>query len=69
MKMTRHAKIKQIRYYNENNVKNYPGGTSLGMTKLINGSAFKINGNNVLITQLGIQTVPGVKFYITILRF
>ncbi len=57
-------RIKQIRYYNENNAKNYPGGTSLGMTKLINGSAFKINGNNVLITQLGIQTVPGVKFYL-----
>ena len=45
-------RIKQIRYYNENNAKNYPGGTSLGMTKLINGSAFKINGNNVLISQV-----------------
>lgn len=55
-------KIRQIRYYGENNAKNYPNDIS--MTKLVNGTAFKSNNQNILISQLGIQTLPGTKFYL-----
>ena len=56
-------KIRQIRYYGEGlNSKNYP--SDVNMSKLITGTAFKNNNQNVLITQLGIQTLPGTKFYL-----
>ena len=56
-------KIRQIRYYGEGlNSKNYP--SDVNMSKLITGIAFKNNNQNVLITQLGIQTLPGTKFYL-----
>ena len=55
-------KIRQIRYYGENNAKNYP--SDISMTKLVNGTAFKSNNQNILISQLGIQTLPGTKFYL-----
>lgn len=52
-------RIMQFRYYNENNEKNYP--SNISKSNLVNGSAF--NGYNS-ITQLGIQCLPGTKFYL-----
>lgn len=52
-------KIMQFRYYSDENEKNYPEGlTSLDLSS---GSLFS---NYVPITQLGIQTLPGVQFYL-----
>lgn len=52
-------KITQFRYYGDNEEKNYPG--TLKAPKLESGSAFD---DYTPIVQLGIQTLPGVKFYI-----
>lgn len=49
-------KIQQFRYY-PNGVSVYPSG--LSATKLSNGNAF---AGYLPIIQLGIQTLPGVKF-------
>lgn len=52
-------RVGQIRYYNDNNDKNYPKG--LKYAQLASGSIF----NNIRnITQLGIQTMPGTKIYL-----
>ena len=51
-------KVKQIRYYGEGHTNNYGGPT---YRNLISGSVFK---NYVPIIQLGIQTLPGTKFYL-----
>lgn len=51
-------RIGQIRYYNDGNTRNYPAG--LSKWDLQNGGPFA--GKE--ITQLGIQTTPGVKFAI-----
>lgn len=51
--------IAQIRYYNEGSNKNQPAG--LSMRKLSSGSVFS---DTLPITQLGIQSLPGVKFYL-----
>ena len=50
---------KQIRYYKDNDSKNYPGEITLEL--LHNGSAFL---NIYPISALNIQTLPGVQFYI-----
>lgn len=55
-------KIKQFRYYGEGNSKNEPSG--LSMRSLISGSAFTSPTKYVPILQLGIQGLPGTKFYI-----
>lgn len=52
-------KIKQIRYYNDSSAKNNPIG--LTRQELINGRAFL---PYLPIVQLGIQALPGTKFYI-----
>ena len=52
-------KIKQFRYYNDSSEKNNPGG--LTMKDLTTGRAFD---NYLPIVQLGIQAIPGTKFYI-----
>lgn len=65
--MTR--KVIQIRYYNENDDKNYPLAPEAAedMTQyataesLKNGTVFK---NYMPLVSLGIQTIPGVKFYL-----
>lgn len=49
--------IKQFRYYGDGNVNNYP--TNLTFENLNDGTAFKEIST---ITQLGIQTLPGVRF-------
>ena len=52
-------KIKQFRYYNDNATNNYPSG--LSWIQLVSGSAF---GTSMPIVQLGIQSMPGTKFYL-----
>lgn len=52
-------KISQVRYYGTGNGANYPGG--LTYRSLVSGSAFSEYGS---ILQLGIQTMPGTKFYL-----
>ena len=59
-------KIKQIRYYGDNDPRNYPS-SNLGKNiiptyrNLISGSAFKYY---MPIIRLGIQTIPETKFYL-----
>lgn len=52
-------KVMQIRYFGENHNDNYPDGISA--SNLMDGSIF--NGY-IPITHLGIQTIPGVCFYL-----
>ena len=56
-------KVKQIRYYNDTADKNYPSKNSGGPSyrNLISGSVFS---NYMPIMQLGIQALPGTKFYL-----
>ena len=51
--------IYQVRYYGDSHANNQPAGLT-GM-KLKSGSVFS---NYLPILQLGIQTIPGVKFYV-----
>ena len=53
-------KVKQFRYYNDQQGgNNYP--SNLHYRNLVSGSAFS---SYVPIIQLGIQTLPGTKFYL-----
>lgn len=52
-------KVAQIRYYGDESNQNYPSG--LNKKSLRKGSTFY---NYKPIKQLGIQTMPGVKFYL-----
>ena len=59
-------KVYQFRYYGEGNEKNQPrkikgDQEDINGAKLRSGSIFK---NYLPIKQLGIQTMPGVKFYL-----
>jgi len=57
-------RIKQFRYYTENSVENYPASirdNPVTVIDYINGGVF---GNYYPISQLGIQTLPGTKFYL-----
>lgn len=59
-------KVMQFRYYNDNSLENQPNRTSgisgaITKAKLTSGSIFSAY---LPITQLGIQTVPGTKFYL-----
>lgn len=54
--------IRQYRYYGENNNKNYP--ENISVENLTEGSIFFLENNLTSITQLGIQTLPGIKFYL-----
>lgn len=59
--------VKQFRYYKDNDPKNYPSGLSseglsgISFRNLQSGSLFT---KYTPIIQLGIQTYPGVKFYL-----
>lgn len=54
--------IKQYRFYNETDkVRNQP--TSINKTNLVNGLVFE-SPSCYPILQLGIQTLPGTKFYL-----
>ncbi len=52
-------RIRQVRYYGDGNTKNEPPSVSL--QTLQTGSTFS---ETKRIVQLGIQTIPGMKFYI-----
>lgn len=52
-------KIEQVRYYQEGDARNQP--KTLKMNKLVSGSVFS---GKYPIVQLGIQSLPGVKFYL-----
>jgi hypothetical protein len=52
-------KVIQYRYYGEGNTNNYPKDVSY--TEFVNGQVFS---NTLPILQLGIQTLPGTKFYL-----
>lgn len=58
-------RIKQIRYYSDGSQNNYPRGGVSGIEpkyqNLISGSVFSAYK---AIIQLGIQTLPGTKFYL-----
>ena len=51
--------IKQFRYYKQNNLKNYP--TNISIDNLASGSIFS---KYMPVIQLGIQSLPGTKFYL-----
>ena len=51
--------IKQFRYYKQNNSKNYPANISIA--NLASGSIFS---KYMPVIQLGIQSLPGTKFYL-----
>lgn len=56
-------KVSQFRYYGPDNKDNQPSNISL--STLSNGQVFfKDGGESQSIVQLGIQTIPGVKFYL-----
>ena len=52
-------KVIQYRYYNDNNENNNPTGSKI--KDFVSGDFL---GNNIPILQMGIQTLPGTKFYI-----
>lgn len=52
-------KIDQVRYYSQTDGRNQP--PRLKMNSLVSGSVFS---EKYPITQLGIQSLPGVKFYL-----
>lgn len=52
-------KIKQFRFYGPNHSLNYPAGLSKG--DLVTSTFFN---DYTPITQIGIQSLPGVKFYL-----
>lgn len=60
-------RVKQFRYYADNDKRNYPQSSSgnslsgISYRNLLSGSLF---GEYTPIVQLGIQTYPGVKFYL-----
>lgn len=54
-------KVKQFRYYGEDNALNYPEGISL--KTLVSGSIFT-KTKVYPIVQLGVQTLPGIGFYL-----
>lgn len=55
-------KVAQVRYYKDNDPKNQPNGTTgVSAAKLRSGSVFS---SYMPAKQIGIQTVPGVKFYL-----
>ena len=51
--------IKQFRYYKQNSPKNYP--TNISIANLASGSIFS---KYMPVIQLGIQSLPGTKFYL-----
>lgn len=55
--------VRQYRYYGSGHVNNQP--VSISSSTLASGSVFfERDGNLSSIVQLGIQTIPGVKFYL-----
>ena len=55
--------VKQYRYYNKTDSKNQPQ-TEISLETLETGSVFFSEPGLAGMTQLGIQTLPGTKFYL-----
>lgn len=55
--------IKQFRYYGKDNPKNQPSSEK-NSNSFENGTIFFKDAGLISIVQLGIQTLPGTKFYI-----
>lgn len=55
--------VKQYRYYNAEDSKNQPQ-SEISLQTLETGSVFFSESGLAAITQLGIQTLPGTKFYL-----
>lgn len=54
--------VRQFRYYKNGSNNNYhPDGTKISLATLVSGSTF---ADYVPIVQLGIQALPGTKFYL-----
>lgn len=51
-------KVFQYRYYGDSNTKNYP--QDISSTNLCSGAIFE----GKIIKQIGVQTMPGVEFYL-----
>lgn len=58
--------LRQYRYYGENSSRNYPNleNNTITADNLETGSIFFVDTTLGVITQLGIQTMPGIKFYL-----
>lgn len=54
--------IRQYRFYNADNINNSPSGIT--KSNLTSGSIFFNDAGLGAITQLGIQALPGTKFYL-----
>lgn len=54
-------RVQQIRFYGDNSNKSLNQPSTLTGTQMRSGSAFR---NYTPMVQLGIQTMPGVKFYL-----
>lgn len=56
-------RVMQFRYYSEKDGRNQPNaeGSKITLSNLQSGGIFEKYGN---IIQLGIQTLPGIKFYL-----
>lgn len=54
--------IKQFRYYGDADVRNQPSG-AISLTTLANGQVFR-DSNIFPVLAIGIQTLPGTKFYL-----
>lgn len=55
--------IKQYRYYNDNNIDNYPANLQTKENLLENKNQNIFTGDKI-IYQLGIQALPGTRFFI-----
>ena len=55
--------LKQFRYYGENSILNSPSN-NISKKNLVSGSIFFSTSNLISIASIGIQTLPGVKFYL-----
>lgn len=56
--------IRQLRYYKENDERNYPQNEKEGFISLNNLANPFFFSQYMPVTQLGIQTLPGTKFYL-----
>ena len=56
--------IQQYRFYNDGNANNYPANDNITKAILSDGRLFKYDPDRGPIVQLGIQTLPGTRFYL-----
>lgn len=56
--------IRQLRYYKENDERNYPQNKEEGYISINQLANYQFFSQYMPITQIGIQTLPGTKFYL-----